>query len=47
MMTFDHWQTWQTQFSKREGTLRLPRFQSEYDITLNESLKALGMSSAS
>ncbi len=30
-------------FSDREGTLALPRFRLEYDVLLNEALKALGI----
>ena len=30
-------------FRQREGTLAMPRFKLEYDVTLNEPLKALGM----
>jgi serpin B len=30
-------------FRDREGTLALPRFKLEYDVTLNDPLKALGM----
>ncbi|MGA3285430.1 MAG: serpin family protein [Verrucomicrobiota bacterium] len=33
-------------FMEREGTLVLPRFKIEYDVTLNDPLKALGMRSA-
>ena len=35
-----------TQFSKQKGFIRLPRFKSEYDVTLNDSLKTLGMEEA-
>jgi serine protease inhibitor len=30
-------------FREREGTVAVPRFKLEYDVTLNDSLKALGM----
>ncbi len=43
---FDHWQEWQTGGDSREGTIVLPRFQAEYQVTLNEALKALGMAEA-
>ncbi|PPS39989.1 serpin family protein [Chroococcidiopsis sp. TS-821] len=38
-----NWEQWLTRFNLREGTVRLPRFQMEYDVTLNDTLKALGM----
>jgi serpin B len=38
-----NWEKWLTQFRQREGSIRLPRFQMEYDLTLNDTLKALGM----
>lgn len=34
------------QFRNREGSIRLPRFQTDYDITLNDALKSLGMAEA-
>lgn len=37
------WEQWMKQFRSRQGSISLPRFKLEYDITLNESLKALGM----
>jgi serpin B len=33
-------------FSRKEGTLELPRFKLEYSVTLNQTLQALGMKSA-
>lgn len=41
-----NWEKWMTQFQKREGSIRLPRFKTEYDITLNKTLSALGMGEA-
>ncbi len=41
-----NWEKWMTQFQKREGFIRLPRFKTEYDITLNKTLSALGMGEA-
>lgn len=38
-----NWEKWLPQFRQREGSIRLPRFQMEYDLTLNDTLKALGM----
>src|SRR5690625_2295834 len=42
----DNWKNWQTQFNEQEGTILLPKFTLEYDITLNDTLIALGMPSA-
>ena len=41
-----NWEKWMTQFQSREGLIRLPRFKTEYDITLNKALSALGMGEA-
>lgn len=38
-----NWDKWMTQFSDRPGSIRLPRFKIESDLTLNDTLKALGM----
>ncbi|MEA5566036.1 serpin family protein [Anabaena sp. UHCC 0399] len=42
----ENWDKWMSQFSQREGSIKLPRFQTDYDITLNDALKALGMGEA-
>jgi serpin B len=42
----ENWEKWMTQFRKREGLIRLPRFKTDYDVTLNDALKALGMEEA-
>ncbi|AFY47962.1 serine protease inhibitor [Nostoc sp. PCC 7524] len=42
----ENWGKWMSQFRQREGFIQLPRFQTEYDITLNDALKALGMGEA-
>ncbi len=42
----ENWEKWMTQFSKREGSIRLPRFKMNYDLTLNKALTALGMGEA-
>jgi len=39
----ENWQQWMNQFGKRDGSIVLPRFKLEYEIQLNEALKALGM----
>ncbi|HEY9650680.1 MAG TPA: serpin family protein [Coleofasciculaceae cyanobacterium] len=45
-LTFENWQQWVSQFHKRQGSIQLPRFKFDYEIQLNNSLKALGMESA-
>jgi serpin B len=42
-ITQENWNAWIKNFSKRPGNLSLPKFTLEYDLTLNEVLKALGM----
>ncbi len=39
----ENWEKWMTLFRNREGLIRLPRFRMESDLTLNDTLKALGM----
>ena len=47
IMTGDTWQrVTKPGFSKREGTVVLPRFKLEYGVELKQSLKALGMRAA-
>jgi serine protease inhibitor len=38
-----NWQTWMTQFRKRQGSIQIPRFKMSYDVDLNGVLSALGM----
>ncbi len=38
-----NWDKWISGFAKRKGTLQLPRFTLEYELKLNDALKALGM----
>ncbi|WP_442936929.1 serpin family protein [Nostoc sp.] len=45
-LNVENWEKWMTQFSKQKGFIRLPRFKTDYDITLNDSLKILGMEEA-
>ena len=45
-LTAENWQTWMKIFSKREGSIQLPRFKMDYEIDLKNSLSALGMSVA-
>ncbi len=42
-LTAENWQTWMKTFSKREGSIQLPRFKMDYEIELKKSLSALGM----
>lgn len=39
----DNWDSWMSQFHKREGNIAIPRFKLEYEVELNQALKALGM----
>ncbi|MBW4508429.1 MAG: serpin family protein [Scytonematopsis contorta HA4267-MV1] len=40
------WEGWISKFKKREGSVQIPRFKMDYDVTLNNSLTALGMGEA-
>lgn len=42
----DNWEKWIGSFSEKEGTIQLPRFTLEYELKLNDALKALGMAIA-
>lgn len=42
----ENWQQWMNQFRMRQGSVELPRFKFDYDIKLNNALKALGMETA-
>ncbi|MEH2307721.1 serpin family protein [Nostoc sp.] len=41
-----NWEKWMTQFNKQKGFIRLPRFKTDYEVTLNDALKSLGMEEA-
>ncbi|MBV6623637.1 MAG: serpin family protein [Rivularia sp. (in: Bacteria)] len=41
-----NWEKWMSQFIKREGFVRIPRFKTDYETTLNDALWALGMQEA-
>jgi len=45
-LTPENWQQWMNRLGKRDGSIVLPRFKLEYEIQLNEALKALGMDMA-
>lgn len=40
------WKEWTSRLVSTDGELQLPRFKSEYDKTLNDALKSLGMAVA-
>ncbi|QIZ69810.1 serpin family protein [Oxynema aestuarii] len=42
-LTVEDWKEWIPELRSRPGTVKLPRFKLEYDLALNETLKALGM----
>ncbi|MEH2121927.1 serpin family protein [Nostoc sp.] len=45
-LNVENWDKWMTQFSEQKGFIRLPRFKTDYDVTLNDALKTLGMEEA-
>jgi serine protease inhibitor len=45
-LTAQQWGAWMRQFHEADGTITLPRFRLEYETTLNDVLKQLGMASA-
>jgi serine protease inhibitor len=42
----ENWEKWMNQFSRRDGSVSLPRFKMNYDVSLKDSLVALGMGEA-
>ncbi len=42
----ENWNNWLTNFQSEKGTIYLPKLKLEYEKSLNEYLKALGMNSA-
>ena len=42
-LTYDNWEKWMGEFRPNDGDIGLPRFRVEYEATLNDALKALGM----
>ena len=42
-LTAENWDNWMNEFRSLPGSIVLPRFKLEYDVTLNDTLKALGM----
>lgn len=45
-LTPENWEQWLNQFRLVPGSITLPRFQLEYETTLNQALKSLGMAVA-
>src|SRR5699024_3462299 len=45
-LTNETWRDWQSQFQERKGTILLPKFELEFEVVLNDTLKKLGMESA-
>jgi serine protease inhibitor len=45
-LTAENWSDWTERFSKRRGSIQLPRFKFEYGVNLTEPLKAIGMADA-
>ncbi|MBW4652823.1 MAG: serpin family protein [Kaiparowitsia implicata GSE-PSE-MK54-09C] len=45
-LSSDQWESWMEQFRRQEGMIQLPRFTSDYSVSLNETLKAMGMAVA-
>jgi serine protease inhibitor len=45
-LNVENWEKWMTQFNKQKGFIRLPRFKTDYEVTLNDALKNLGMEEA-
>lgn len=46
LLADESWQDWQQELTSQEGTVMLPKFQLEYETTLNESLEKLGIKTA-
>jgi serpin B len=42
-LSSENWQVWQENFKQQEGFLSLPKFKLEYEISLNKTLQAIGM----
>jgi serpin B len=45
-LSLQNWQQWMNQFHMHQGSIQLPRFKFDYNIQLNNALKALGMEEA-
>jgi len=42
----EEWTEWMTGFEMKQGTVMLPKFELEYEVILNDTLKDLGMETA-
>ncbi|MBR8828978.1 MAG: serpin family protein [Gomphosphaeria aponina SAG 52.96 = DSM 107014] len=42
-LTAENWEQWLAEFTQQKGSVTIPRFQLEYDITLNSVLQSLGL----
>jgi serpin B len=42
-LTAANWESWMKQFAQTDGSVAVPRFKVEYEVGLNDALKALGM----
>ncbi|HEY9861337.1 MAG TPA: serpin family protein [Candidatus Obscuribacterales bacterium] len=42
-LTAANWDQWMNEFQNRPGSIQVPKFKLEYDLNLNNALKALGM----
>jgi len=42
----ENWDQWMSQFGETKGEIGLPRFKVEYEVSLNDALKSLGMGTA-
>ncbi|MFN4152010.1 MAG: serpin family protein, partial [Candidatus Sericytochromatia bacterium] len=45
-LTSDNWKNWMKELKKTKGEVGLPRFKNEYEKSLNDVLKTLGMTEA-
>lgn len=42
----EEWMQWMAQFESKQGSVMLPKFEMEYEVILNETLRELGMETA-
>lgn len=45
-LSFEQWNSWLSQFQETQGRILLPKFTTEYSVTLNDALINLGMPTA-
>ena len=45
-LTHEGWEGWLNKFKETEGDIVIPRFKVEYEVDLNDALKAMGMGEA-